>query len=129
MSFVDILAARAPQRLDLGENGYLIVSAHGGRIYGPFLDGAEAFDWVADAPPGDWNIGGERVWIAPERYLNFSDPGRMIETYRVDPGMDPGHWRIADADGAALRLKMQTKLELLGGLGAVELDITRDIDI
>ena len=129
MSFSDILAARAPQRLDLGEGGYLIVSAQGGRVYGPFLDGAEALDWVAEAPPGDWNIGGERVWIAPERYLNFTDPERMIETYRVDPGMDPGHWRIAYAGGGALRLEMQTKLELLGGHGAVELNITRDIDV
>ena len=95
------------RELDLGHDLTLVVSVAGGRVFGPFLNGLDALGWSLDEPgfeaallAGDWNIGGERVWLAPERHFNFTDPARMLETYRVAPELDPGVWNLAtEGDG------------------------------
>lgn len=41
------------------------------------------------------NLGGDRIWIAPECEIHVSDTSRWSETHRVPTEMDPGDYAIA----------------------------------
>ncbi|MBN1836135.1 MAG: hypothetical protein JW820_09820, partial [Spirochaetales bacterium] len=80
--------------------GSIVVSAYGGRIFGPFV-GAESLGWLsplfgdpegfrAAVAAGAWNLGGERLWLAPELRYCVRDRKRFLESYTVQPAMDPG---------------------------------------
>ncbi len=121
----------AAERLMLGPNAYLLVTARGGRVFGPFVDGKDPIGWAADAfaaaiADDDWNIGGERIWLAPEAAFNFTDAARIVETYRVDPALDPGSWRVA-RDGEALRLEMTADVPLADGSGSIGVALKRTL--
>jgi hypothetical protein len=73
---------------------------------------------------GGWNIGGERIWLAPERLFNFTDPDRMIETYRVDPALDPGDWQL-EQQGPSLLLSLVSEVALASGEGRIGVRIER----
>jgi hypothetical protein len=119
------------ERLALSADAYLLVTAHGGRIFGPFVDGDDPIGWRPDAiaaaiAVGDWNIGGERVWLAPEAAFNFTDAARIIETYRVDPALDPGSWGIR-RDGETLLLEMTADIQLADGSGRIGIAVSRTL--
>lgn len=99
-------------RLGLGQGFYLLATDLGGRVYGPFQRGRDAFGWVPDdlATCG-WNLGGTRLWIAPERHFHYTDTARMLDTYRVDPALEPARWHVA-ADKESLTLTARLDLPL-----------------
>jgi hypothetical protein len=111
-------------RIDLGEGAYLIIGPANGRIFGPFVPGMPPIDWIAPDDTIGWNRGGERVWIAPECIFNYSDPTRILETYRVDPKLDPGAW---DYDASRHILTCHASPQPIGRTEPVELCITRRI--
>ncbi len=122
----------ATARQPLAPEAHLVVSARGGRVFGPFVAGADPIGWcpapqalAAALATGDWNIGGERVWLAPEAAFNFTDPQRIVDTYRVDPALDPGTWRL-QRDGATLHLTLRADIALVGG-GRVGVEIRRSL--
>ena len=101
------------------QNGVSVVIAQrGGRIFGPFLtEDSAGLYWINDAfaqpdsfkeflASGNWNIGGDRVWIAPEIQYGVLDRDRYWETVhtpaQVDPGTyeldqpQPGWWRLVE---------------------------------
>lgn len=96
--------------LDIGTGCTLVVTTAGGRVFGPFLNGTDALGWSLEQTEIEaallarqWNIGGERVWLAPERVFNFADPARMLDTYLVATELDPGAWELTtEADGVVL---------------------------
>lgn len=94
------------------------LSLAGGRIFGP-----PGFAWRPDRAEG-WNAGGERLWLAPEGLLNYEDPDRIVETYRVDPGLDagldPGPWQ---REGDSLVARMD--LTLTRGQGRCPAEVIR----
>ncbi len=123
----------AVEEVPLGPNAHLIVTRCGGRVFGPFVDGADALGWcpapdafAAALAAGDWNIGGERVWLAPEASFNFTDAARIVETYRVDPALDPGAWHLERA-GAAIRFGLQAEIALADGSGRIAVEIVRTL--
>lgn len=94
--------------------GRLIISEYGGRIMGVFPD----FElpnllWTPPAlatpdgaatlrASGNWQLGGERLWLAPELELHFTDPAKpSAETYQVPGAIDPGDWTLEREDGGA----------------------------
>jgi len=107
--------------LTLQNDVSIVISQRGGRIFGPFLsqDGAQSSEsilWingVFDDPDtfgqfldsGDWNLGGERIWIAPEIQYHVRDRddfwGSVHWPEQVDPGRyvmeqpKPGQWRLS----------------------------------
>lgn len=102
-------AGHSCHRLSLGPACQILLTDRGGRLFGPFLHGQDALGWTPDEAEmttaldqGGWNIGGERIWIAPERHFHYSDPARMLETYRVDARLDPGSWQLEMAAQAAV---------------------------
>lgn len=114
--------------LDLGPRLTLVVTTAGGRVLGPFEDGIDALGWSPDATAfeaalltGQWNIGGERVWLAPERMFNFSDPARMLDTYHVDPALDPGNWNLTLTPVGAL---LETSLTMRRSDGGTPVSVT-----
>ena len=100
--------------LTLQNNVSVIISQHGGRIFGPFLSkDSESIFWTSDAfarpdtfkeflSSGSWNIGGDRIWIAPEIQYHVPDRsdfwGSVFWPEQVDPGQyvlgepEPGRW-------------------------------------
>lgn len=84
--------------------GTVLVSEYGGRIFGPFA-GGESLTWVsplfqdearfsAAVQAGAWNLGGDRVWLAPELRYNVRDRGRFLESYALQTAVDPGSYRL-----------------------------------
>lgn len=96
--------------LDIGPEVNLVATSAGGRLFGPYLGEDDLTGWTPSPDAfertlacRDWNLGGERIWLAPERVFNFADPTAMLDTYRVDPALDPGRWSLArDRDGLLL---------------------------
>lgn len=102
------------------QNGVrLIVTQRGGRVFGPFLSAeAESLYWVNPAlangntlvqlvEDGEWNLGGERFWIAPEIQYNVPDRSDFWGTIRVPAQMDPGNYTLEQTrDEVCLRTTM-----------------------
>ncbi len=63
-----------------------------GRVLQVSLGGRDAFWAAPDAP--DWNVGGDRLWLGPERdwFWAADDPGDLSR-HLVPAQIDPGEWR------------------------------------
>jgi hypothetical protein len=91
----------------IGTDMVILVTQRGGRVLGIFPDpAAPNLLWVnsalADASSfgtfisrGDWNLGGERIWIAPEIQYNVRDREDFWGTLAVPARMDPGDYLLS----------------------------------
>jgi hypothetical protein len=84
----------------------LIISAYGGRIFGPFLppesssiywtsdvfSTPDAFDALVKAQAA--RLGGERLWLAPEVQFNVRDRTSFATTYDLPAQIDPGQYKL-----------------------------------
>jgi hypothetical protein len=68
----------------------------------------------------EWNTGGIRTWVSPERNFFYDDPEKF-DGWRCPRGMDPGKYEVAKKEKSALELKgtisaqdMVSKQTLLG---------------
>lgn len=89
----------------------IIVTNRGGRILGPFKnESSSGILWVNQAfsssaafekfiSSGDWNIGGDRLWIAPEIPFFTKDRTNFYETTTPQPSVDPGTYTLDAASG------------------------------
>ncbi len=72
-----------------------------GRIYQLGYKTAEAI-WRPEVI-ADWNIGGDRLWIAPERDWHWTDVAAFdLDNYLVAEAIDPGSWQIEQQSDSAL---------------------------
>lgn len=98
--------------LPLHHGQRLVIMQRGGRLFGPFAPGDDAppLCWInpalADAAAfraliaaGEWNVGGERIWIAPEIQFHIRDRGDFWGTYAMPSAVDPGAYAIERASG------------------------------
>ena len=88
--------------LALADDVHILITQRGGRVFGPFLKpDSESLYWVnpafaaADAfkaylASGEWNLGGERIWIAPEVQYLVRDRTDFWNSLHFPPAMDPG---------------------------------------
>ncbi len=93
-------------RLDFIELNYndstIIVSEHGGRVLGIFpKDECINLLWVNPAIEDldfkkEWNIGGDRYWISPERVFFYKNP-EMWEEWFCPEGLDPADYKITSS--------------------------------
>ena len=109
--------------LPLQDRVTVVVSQHGGRIYGPFLSaGSESIFWIpavfADAEScaafldsGDWNIGGDRIWIAPEIQYNVKDRTDFWNTYDLPAQVDPGRYQLEQPAPGLVKLTQEMTLQ------------------
>ncbi len=125
--------------LEVGDGWKVIVSEHGGHIFGPFSDlYPEGIFWIPDAVKdknrykelidnGIWNIGGDRVWIAPEIQFNIRDRSRFRETLDTPKTIDPGSYRMS-REKDCIRLSMSLDLESHNTVeGSMHIDFSRMI--
>lgn len=88
-----------------------LISEYAGHVLGPFIGpGGESILWTNPALAGadalgkfvaarDWNIGGDRIWIAPEIQYNCTDRTDFWGTLDLPKQMDPGSYTLSQADG------------------------------
>jgi hypothetical protein len=93
--------------LPLQNNVQIVISERSGRVLGPFLDeDSESIFWTrgAFATPdhftafidaGGVDLGGERLWIAPEIQYHIQDRYNFDNTYRLPQEVDPGHYELS----------------------------------
>lgn len=89
------------------QNGFQVLcTARGGRIMGPFdPETGESIWWISEAltdpqkfneflDTAQWNLGGDRLWIAPEMPLYIPDRTDFFDSYVVQPEIDPGNYSL-----------------------------------
>lgn len=125
--------------LTVGDGWQVIITEHGGHVFGPFSDTCpEGIFWLPDdiKDPAQykkriddklWNIGGDRVWIAPEIQFNIRDRSHFRETLKTPTTIDPGTYTMT-RDGDAVHLKMSLDLESFNTVvGSLHADFHRMI--
>ena len=125
--------------LPLQGEAVIVVSEYGGRILGPFPSKSEAsIYWInpifedKDAfkefiSAKEWNVGGDRIWIAPEIQYNVPDRGAFWESYSIPPSVDPGNYQIRMTDGGNCTLSQSMVLEahnIASGIKELQLERT-----
>ncbi len=95
--------------MDLQNRIKLLLVERGGRVFGPFLDDDSAgLYWVNPVwqdpaalaqflARNEWNVGGERVWVAPEVQYLVTDRTDFWGSLHFPPQMDPGTWALTKA--------------------------------
>jgi hypothetical protein len=128
-------AGIAFERLAVGPDVVVVVSSYGGRVYGPFFAAGEAENWLPDAftdddafgallGDGDWNVGGDRVWIGPEIAYMIRDRDDYWGSYEMPPSLDPGRHDL-DRTGDRVTMSRVAELEAFTApTGHVRADLT-----
>ncbi len=124
--------------LTLQNEATIVITQRGGRIFGPFLSPeSEAIFWInrALADPdslteflnsGDWNLGGERIWIAPEIQYLVRDRSNFWGSIRVPEQMDPGRYILDQPKPDQWRLSQELSLEAFNlASGSKELQVEK----
>jgi len=111
------------KRLDIGDGGEAIVIPQGARVIGLYISGLdENLLWLPKAwkstaelkaylKSGDWNLGGDRTWLAPELDYNVSDGKHFFEKYAVQPDLDPGRYVFKTAAPGKIILEQKVTLK------------------
>lgn len=89
-----------------------------------WLDAGHWSDFVAQ---GGWNLGGERIWIAPEIQYNVRTRADFWGTLHVPPAMDPGTYRLEPGQD---RVDLQAQMSLAASnlaTGVQDLTVHRQI--
>jgi hypothetical protein len=108
--------------VELGGDARLVVTRYGGRIMGPFFgDKEECPLWLTPAFAEErdlatllgqrsWNIGGDRIWVAPELQYNVHDRTRFHPTYDLQQAVDPGSYKLEQSSPAACVLAQEMRV-------------------
>lgn len=108
--------------LELHGGASALVLERGGRVLGPFLDAqAGPLFWLSPAvsdaaafarflAAGEWNAGGDRIWIAPEIQYSVADRRDFWGTIALPPQMDPGTWTLDQPEAGVWRLRQSLTL-------------------
>jgi Family of unknown function (DUF6786) len=91
--------------LELDNQAKIIIMQLGGRILGPFFNDSRSILWMNPAwsstsswskflADKNWNIGGERVWIAPEIQFCIQDRCNPAQSYSLPKEMDPANYLL-----------------------------------
>jgi hypothetical protein len=125
--------------INLGDAVRLIATQRGARLLGPFLsDDSASLFWTNDVltdpaaftafiEAGEWNVGGERVWIAPEIQFNIRDRDDFWGTHGIPHALDPGDYTLLPVDGQ-IHFRQQMALDGYNtATGTTYLDVSRTV--
>lgn len=83
------------------DSGVAFITDYGARVLGlfPAMDMPNCL-WIPERIDSlmceeNWLVGGERLWISPERNFYYENP-RDFEGHKVPAGMDPGEFKKTD---------------------------------
>lgn len=90
------------------KNARVLIIEHGGRILGVDL-GIGNFLWVNDNLENcfmgkDWNLGGIRTWLSPERNFFYHSPIEFNEWY-CQSGIDPANYKFIKKKSKVVKLE------------------------
>lgn len=100
----------------------VVIAQRGGRVFGPFLsETGESIYWThesfsdagafrATIASGAWNVGGERIWIAPEIQYHVRDRTDFWNSLQFPAQVDPGTYRLEAAAADRWRLSQNITL-------------------
>jgi len=113
------------------ENCRVVICERGARVLGIFLDSSPNLLWVNPRledvfSKNDWNIGGLRLWISPERNFFYRRP-ESFEEWFCPEGIDPGEYKIVEVSPgkAVFEGRIQANDNLLGA--RLEAQVRREI--
>jgi hypothetical protein len=101
----------------------VVLTQRGGRIFGPFLDqDSSCLFWANKAfsdreafrsflAAGNWNLGGDRIWIAPEIQYGIHDRNDFAGSYDLQASMDPGQYQLEANGHNCWRLSQDFSME------------------
>lgn len=125
--------------LDIGDGWQIVVTEHGGHVFGPFCDTyPEGVFWIPEfirnenaykqlITERNWNTGGDRIWIAPEIQFNIKNRSRFRETLEQPKSMDPGFFAM-HRKGNQIHLEQNLDMESYNTVtGTMHLDFHRVI--
>lgn len=93
--------------LNLTDDFSIVVTQYGGRILGPFRgERSRSITWLNNnfisksnfrkfLLSGNWNIGGERIWIAPEYQYYVKEISNPVKTWFCPKAIDPGNYSLS----------------------------------
>jgi hypothetical protein len=100
-----------------------------GRLLGIKMGGHEAL-WAPSESPAPWNLGGERLWIGPERAWFWQQTDKVdFSQYRVPPALNPDHWKVLETTPSHAAAQTGIALQCAHSDGACELQIRRTWDL
>jgi hypothetical protein len=113
--------------------GSAIVTEYGARILGVFVGDRQNPFWVSKNLPGvisgrEWNIGGNRLWVSPERRFYYRKP-EGFEEWLCQSSLDPGGWSIASSSVKSVNLDGEAELEDFASQTRIRLSFSRQISI
>lgn len=127
------------RELHLSETHSVIITAYGGRIFGPFQgdDGPSLF-WLNDGFRDSSSfaalleqglpLGGERIWISPEIQYGVTNRNDFWGSLFVPESVDPGNYTLHVGGGEAVRLSQEMDLEAYNlGRGHKKLQLDRTV--
>jgi hypothetical protein len=86
----------------------VLIMPRGGRILGVDIGNGNLL-WVNPRIEDtllnkEWNTGGIRTWLSPERAFFFDDPEKF-EGWRCPPGIDPARYQVTEKQKLSVELK------------------------
>jgi hypothetical protein len=125
--------------LPLQDGAKALLTQRGARVLGLFpsvdsanlfwnnaaLDALSTFSQFVDN--GDWNLGGERCWIAPEIQYNARDRRDFFGTLSVPADIDPGRYVMSMTPGAVTFRQRVTLTAHNLATGSKSLDVQRTV--
>lgn len=98
-----------------------------GRVLQVEVNGHNAF-WTPHAPTDDWNVGGDRLWVAPEAAWFWKTLERVDFTkYEIPSSLDPGHWKLIRSDDDFCEMSQQTTLHQQHNKQEFAIEVTRRV--
>jgi hypothetical protein len=115
------------------EAGSVLVTEYGARILGVFIGERQNPFWVAKnlsdlISRRDWNIGGNRLWVSPERRFYYRKPD-SFEEWLCQSSLDPGSWSIVSSSGKSVDLEGEAELEDFASQTRIRLSFSRRFSI
>ncbi len=108
--------------------GRLTLLPERGRMLQAEVGGHSAF-WVNPNPGDTWNVGGDRLWCAPESDWNWKTLGPFDFTqYEVPAAMDPGEWKITEESEDRCTMEMLARLRHQHRATDVTVRVTRSFE-
>lgn len=104
--------------------GGLCLAPSLGRVLQVTLQGVPAF-WTNPAAP-DWNVGGDRLWLGPERDWFWGDSTDLSD-HVVPAAIDPGTWRLVSSSHTGVSLASDTVLTHRRTTEVTSVGLTRTI--
>lgn len=128
------------QEIQLASDYAIIVTAYGGRIFGPFAknDESPSLFWINPAFESSeafkqmltegFPLGGERLWISPEIQYGARDRADFWGTLHVPQSVDPGSYLLQETRSNTASLETRCSLNAYNlSSGSKELELKREI--